>query len=239
LDIINNWLSIQDFDTNTNLPNDCDAFDRMGYRSFCVNPDNPPQLDETSCTLDNGVWIESFQDSKLSPTQIQILKDAIADRAPFLVTRVGQLDSYLGSISQDSEGAITAQSGWYGARYLILDTRLNLISGSANGKFGAERGLATQDKIESGVQTTAAAYSLTMKATKAAAPGLDTPYINVKDASSFEVGDFIYVVADDQAELSGTIEEKSKNRLKLSFNIPKKYTPQNKTRLYKLVNTPI
>lgn len=87
--------------------------------------------------------------------------------------------------------------------------------------------------------TTAAAYDLTMKATKATAPGLATSYLNVQNASSFKVGDDVYVVADDQEELSGKIEEVSKNRVKLTFNIPKKYTVANKTRLYKLVNDPI
>ena len=99
--------------------------------------------------------------------------------------------------------------------------------------------MATQDQIKASNKTAAAAYDLTMKATKAVAPGLDTQYLNVLDASAFKVGDEVYVVANDQEELSGTILEKDGNRVKLSFTIPKKYNLANLTRLYKLVSDPI
>ena len=239
LAILNGWQSVQDFDTTTSLPQNCDDFENAGYSAYCLNPDNPPQTEETACVLDNGTWVESFQDSKLSPTQIQIIKDAIAERSPFLEERVVQLDTLFGTIDQGEDGAIKSQSGWYGARFLVIDSRLNLISGSANGKFGAEKALSTQDQIQGSNETTAAAYDLSMKVTKAVAPGLDTTYLNVLDASEFSVGDSVYVVAENQEELSGTIEEKIGNRVKLTFKIPKKYTLANKTRLYRLVTTPI
>lgn len=240
LTIVNNWQGIQDFDNTTSLPNNCVDFNNMGYVSFCAGEDNPPQLTEAACISDNGTWIESFQESKLSPAQIQILKDAISDRSPFLTTRIGQLNSYLGTIVQDlNTGELTSQSGWYGARFLILDSRLNMISGSANGKFGAEKSLATQDQIKSSNNTTAAAYDLTMKATKAIAPGIGTKYLNVANASYFNIGDRVYVVANEQEELSGSILGKDGNRLELSFVVPQKYTLANLTRIYKISNTPI
>lgn len=237
ISIIDAWQTVQDFDITTSIPNNCAGFSNAGYTSFCTDPQ---YTDQFSCEFNGQFWFESFQDSKLSPTQIQILKDAIVDRSVFLTTREGQLDSYFGTINQDTNtGELLSQSGWYGARFLILDSRINLISGSANGKFGAERGLKTQDQIKSSNETAAAAYNLSMKATKAVAPGLDTPYLNVLDASEFNIGDQIYVVANDQEELSGTILEKDGNRVKLSFVIPKKYNLGNLTRLYRLVNTPI
>jgi len=240
LALINTWQAEQDWDTATNLPDNCNDFDNMTYTAYCSGEDNPPQLTEATCIFDNGTWIEALQESKLGPVTLQPIKDELTARTAFLVNRIGQLNGYFGSITQDTAtGELTAQSGWYGARFLIIDSRLNLISGSANGKFGAEKALATQDQIKASNNTAAAAYDLTMKATKAVAPGLDTTYLNVEDASAFSVGDRVYVVANDQEELSGSIEEVSGNRVKLTFKVPKKYTPANKTRLYKLVDTPI
>jgi len=74
-----------------------------------------------------------------------------------------------------------------------------------------------------------------MKATKAAAPGIDTKFMNFESLSGFSVGDRVYLVADDQEELSGSIEEINGNRAKLTFSVPKKYTTSNNTRIYKLL----
>ena len=80
-----------------------------------------------------------------------------------------------------------------------------------------------------------AALSLVMAATLAIAPGIDTKYLNVKDASQFSAGDRVYVVANDQEELSGSIVSVNNNRIELTFNVPKKYTTVNQTRLYKIL----
>lgn len=237
LAILTGWQQVQDFDTQTNLPSTCSSFANAGYTEYCSDPQYEDQF---SCVFNGETWFSAFQDSKLSPSQIQVLRDALTDRRPFLNDRKRQLDGYFGEIIQNKEtGAIEKSTGWYGQRFLILDSRLNLISGSANGKFGAERSLQTQDQIKSSNNTVAAAYDLSMKATKAVAPGLDTPYLNVLDASEFNVGDEVYVVANNQEELNGKILEKDGNRVKLSFVIPKKYNLGNLTRLYRLVTDPI
>lgn len=237
LTILINWQKIQDFDTQTGLPQTCESFERAGYREYCSDSQ---YSDRFQCIFNGGTWYSSFQDSKLSPSQIKIIKDALNARKPFLNNRKKQMNGYFGEIIQNKEtGIVEKTTGWYGQRFLILDSRLNLISGSANGKFGAEKGLQTQDQIKSSNNTSAAAYDLSMKATKAVAPGLDTPYLNVLDASDFNIGDEVYVVANNQEELSGSILEKDGNRVKLSFNVPKKYNLGNLTRLYKLRKDPI
>lgn len=237
LAILTGWQQVQDFDTQTNLPSTCSSFANAGYTEYCSDPQYEDQF---SCVFNGETWFSAFQNSKLSPSQIKILRDELTARKPFLNDRKRQLDGYFGEIIQNKEtGAIEKATGWYGNRFLILDSRLNLISGSANGKFGAERGLQTQDQIKSSNNTAAAAYDLSMKATKAVAPGLDTPYLNVLDASGFNVGDEVYVVANNQEELNGKILEKDGNRVKLSFLVPKKYNLGNLTRLYRLVNDPI
>jgi hypothetical protein len=193
-----------------------------------------PDWASGSCPLSES-WL-SYTNSKLNPNALQILKDTIAYRQPLINSRISELNSYFGTINQNiSTGEITSFSGWYGERYLIIDSRLNLLSGSANGKYGAEKAIETQNQIKAGNELAAAAYGLNMKATLATAPGLDTNYLNTQDASEFNVGDRVYVVADKQEELSGSIEEKVGNRVRLTFKVPKKYTLANYTRLYKMI----
>jgi len=100
LAILNGWQAVRDFDTTTNLPQNCEDFNKAGYSAYCLNPDNPPKEEEFACIADNGTWVESFKDSKLSPTQIQVLKDAIADRSPFLSGRVIELNGYFCAIDE-------------------------------------------------------------------------------------------------------------------------------------------
>lgn len=240
LSIINKWQEIQDFDTQKELPdnpldlNNCEKFNDLKYKSYCSLNQYTNRQD---CEANNGRWFEVFQESKLSIMEITKLKNELNSRISFVKKRQTQLRGHLGNISQDKNtGKIKTQSGWYGKRYLILDTRLNLVSGSAVSKFGAETGLKAQDQLKETNKNTGAAYELSLKAAKAVAPGLDTPYINLKDASAFDVGDDIYVVANDQKELSGKVLEKDGNRLKLSFNVPKKYNIGNLTRLYKVLS---
>jgi hypothetical protein len=186
------------------------------------------------CPLSEN-W-NSYPTVKFHPKSTEIISEIINERKAFLEIRKSQLNKYFGSIDQDLEnGIINSFTGWYGERHLLLDSRLNIISGTANGKFGADVAIATQEQIKASNNTTAAAYSLNMKATKAVAPGLDTPYLNLKNADDFEVGNNVYVVADNQEELSGVILEKQGFRVRLSFLVPKKYNLINNTRLYKLI----
>jgi hypothetical protein len=187
-----------------------------------------------SCPLSES-W-GSYANSKLNPNALQIIKDTILYRQPLIDGRINELISYFGTINQNpTTGILEGYSGWYGERYLIIDSRINMLSGSANGKYGAEKAIETQNQIKAGNELTGAAYSLNMVATLATAPGLDTNYLNVQDASGFNVGDRVYVVADKQEELSGSVEVKEGNRVKLTFKVPKKYTLGNYTRIYKMI----
>ncbi len=192
----------------------------------------------SSCPLSEN-W-SSYSQNKLHPDSLLILKNLITSRTVSVNNRLSELNTHFGSIVQDmSTGALVSFSGWYGKRYLILDSRLNLISGTAAGKFGANKAIETQDQVKASNAVSLAAYSLSMKCARAAAPGIDTPYLNMENASDFNVSDRVYVVADDQEELSGSILEKTGNRVKLTFVIPKKYTLSNYTRLYKVVEETI
>lgn len=210
ISIIDAWQAVQDYDTTTTLPLTCAEFDSK---------------------------TESFwQQAKLQPTTLQSIKDEIDARQLYIPTRVTALeDDYLGSIIQDlSNGNLTAFSGLYGERMLYIDVRLNTLSGTLSNVIGLENSEEVQKQFKNATNITKSAYSLLIKATKAAAPGLDTKFLNVLDASEFNVGDRIYLVANDQEELSGAIAAKDGNRIELTFKVPKKYTTSNVTRIYKL-----
>jgi len=210
--VINNWQAVQDYDTTTSLPSTIAAF--------------------------NALTESYFQQTKMQPTTLQNLKNEITARSAYISTRMGQLSgsNYLGSVTQDmSTGSITAVQGLYGERMLFIDMRINAVGGTLSEVVGFSMSKTSQNEIKKSVEIAAQGIGLIMKATKAMAPGIDTKYMNFENLSGFSAGDRIYLVADDQEELSGSIEEINGNRARLTFSIPKKYTTSNNTRLYKLL----
>jgi len=215
--IIDTWQTVQDFDTTTPLPTGNDG---------------------AGCALYNALGESDFDQAKLQPTTLLLLKNELTARSSYIAIRAGELngDDYLGTIVQDLiSGDITSTTGLYGARMLFIDLRLNGLSGTLVNLVGAESAGGFQQQFKDSAIRTGAALSTVMRAVKAVAPGIDTNYLNVKNTLGFVVGDRIYVVATDQEEFSGSIEEIFNNRVKLTFKIPKKYTTSNKTRLYKML----
>jgi hypothetical protein len=212
LTIINNWQAVQDYDTTTPLPSTIASF--------------------------NALTESYFQQTKMQPTTLQILKNELTARSAYVVTRKDQLSggNYLGSITQDmSTGSITAIQGLYGERMLFIDMRINAVGGTLSEVVAFSMSKTSQNEIKKSIEIATQGIGLVMKATKAAAPGIDTKFMNFESLSGFSVGDRVYLVADDQEELSGSIEEINGNRAKLTFSVPKKYTTSNNTRIYKLL----
>ena len=217
INIINNWQDVQDYDTATALPTGSNG---------------------TAVAAFDGKSESYFQQAKLQPTALQALKNELTARAAYVALRVGELtgSNYLGSITQNlSTGSLTSTQGLYGERIYFIDMRINILGGSLSELISLEGAISAQEQIKEAANNAATGLGLIMKATKAAAPGIDTQYLNLESLSGFSPNDRIYVTADDQEELSGVILEITGNRAKLSFNIPKKYTTSNNTRLYKVL----
>jgi hypothetical protein len=215
--IIDTWQAVQDFDTATSLPTGNDG---------------------AGCAAYDAMVEANFVQSKAQSTTLAPLKAELTARSAYIITRENELigSGYLGSITQNlSTGIITTSDGLYGERMLLLDVRLNAVSGTLTAVKSAALGKDFQNQLKSGAENAESALSLAMYASKAIAPGINTKYLNIKDASGFTAGDRIYVAAIKQEELSGSIVSISGNRLELTFNIPKKYTMSNKTRVYKLL----
>lgn len=207
---IDAWLAIQDFD-NRALPSDCDDFD---------------DLDETD-----------FDPAKLTTTVITLIKDEVTARITYTATRKSQVETYLGSVGQDLvTGEINGSgTGFYEDRFKVINVRLNLLGGSLNKKNSTEKGKDAQGALQSTNNNAIALYDTAIKVSKFKAPASNTGTIHVLDASEFSASDSVYIVGDDQEELSGTIISISNDTIFLDFNIPEKYTHFNNSRIYKVL----
>lgn len=207
--VINTWQGLSTFDT-THGQTTC-----SGFNSYNVN-----LLDPTK-----------FRAAELLP-----LKNELAARQSFIVTRVSELTANLGSVTQDmATGDLTATAGFYGQRMRIIDVRLNAMGGSLTKLKGLERGQAAQAEAKKSNDNAAAVYTSIMVATGFRAPATGNNTIHVLDSSGFSIGNTVYVMADNQAEIQTTIVNVEGNAITLSDIIPPKYRQNEFARLYKVL----
>jgi len=214
--VIDSWLLYDDWDTTTTLPSGSGG---------------------TACSAFALMVAADFDPSKLREDELQEIKDETAAREAFTLTRITQLNTNLGSVGQDlSTGEINGSgSGLYDARYQAINVRLNLLGGSLNKKLGNERGQDAQDAQKATNDAAAALYDSVMKVTLLRAPASNTGTIHVQDPSEFSIGNTIYIVAEEQNELTGSIVNIQDNTVFLDINIPEKYTHENRSRLYRVI----
>lgn len=174
--------------------------------------------------------------SKFRAGELDILKAEITARQAFIATRVAQLDANLGTIVYDPlNGRILSATGFFGIRFRYTDLRLNLMSGSLSAVKAAENGQNAQDELKASNDNAELAYSGVLTVTVFKAPAVGTGVIHVKDASGFSVLDSVYIVANEQTEISATISSISGNIVYLDTQIPKNYRQDNGARLYKVL----
>lgn len=208
--VIDSWQGLQDYDLTTPLPSDCAVFNNLTPLDF-----NP---------------------SKFRANELQAIKDEVAARETFIVTRQGQIEGHLGTVNQDfTSGAITGGSGFYYQRFLFIDMRLNAIAGTLGKLKGLEKGQEAQEEFQRSNDNAEIALSSIMSASAFRAPAINTASIHVLDASGFAPSDSVFIVSNTQAEISATIVSIDGNRLILDTNIPEKYRHTEGARVYKLL----
>ena len=202
ISIIDTWDSLQDFDITTSLPggvsgSGCIAFDALTFAYF-----NP---------------------SKLRSPELQFIKDEITARQSFISARIPEIEANLGSVTQDANGRISAADGFYGDRFRVIDLRLNLMSGSLNKVKAADAGINAQNELKASNANAIIVYSSVIKVSLFRAPASGSEVIHLKDASDFNPGDNVFVIADSQEEIATSIISKNGNAVTLANSIPKKY----------------
>jgi hypothetical protein len=173
--------------------------------------------------------------SKLHSTQLTALQLSLSTRLTFITTRIAQLNAVLGTIAQDLTTGDVTGSGLYLRRYSFLTLRLNALNGTLTQLLSLQGGSNAQTQIIANILSTKNTYLtlLYVGAFTAAANG--TAVIHIVDASGFSPGDFVYVFADDQDELTRAIKSINGNAVTLNDVVPQKYTTSNNARIYKVL----
>lgn len=171
--------------------------------------------------------------SQLHVTQLTALTTALSTRSTFITTRIGQLNTVLGTITQVITTGAVSGSGLYLTRYNYLKLRLNLLSGSLSQLLGAQNASKAQTAIAANITGASNTYSSILPTTALAANANGTQTISVSDASAYSVGDSVFVMADNQTELQRAIKAISGKMVTLNDVIPAKYTTDINARMYK------
>lgn len=189
---------------------------------------------QTTCAGFNSYNSNLLAPTKLHSTQLAALQTALNTRTSYITTRLGQLSTILGSITQDlNTGEISASSGLYGKRFGFLMLRLNSLDGSLSQLLGLSSASNAQDAIIASTKNAKATYLSILPTSIFGAPGNGTAIISLANASSFSPGDAVWVMAESQEELQRAVKSVNGNSVTLNDTVPSKYNPASKARLYK------
>ena len=204
-------------------------FDTVAYTGGVISSGSFDALTPPTATLDPSSL------AKFNPTNISALQSAIAARVPFIPTRLAQLNSTMGTYSQNlTTGSLSGGSGLYYQRALSLLLRIGLVGGSLIKVKGLATAQNAQNSQIAAINNQVAVYSSLLSCSGFAADATNTDQVNLLDTSLFSVNDTVYVVSDNAEELKLTITNIYDNkRVKLSQIIPNRYTTSDSSRLYK------
>lgn len=202
----------------------------LGYADFNTSHG------QTTCAGFNGYNANLLAPTKLHSTELAALLTALNTRLSYITIRLGQLNTNLGSISQDlNTGDVISSNGFYGQRFAFLILRLNTLGGSLTLLNGLNTSAQTQDQIAQSSRETKALYETVIRASILSAPASSTPTVHLKDASWLSPGDLVYLIAEGQEELLRAVKSVNGKTVVLNDIVPSKYRPTEKARLYKVL----
>jgi hypothetical protein len=188
---------------------------------------------QTTCIGFNSYNSNLLAPTKLHSVQLAALQSALNTRNSFQTTRLGQLNTILGTVTQDLNTGEASGTGLYFKRYGLLNLRLDILAGSLMQLAGLQGSSGAQDAIISSTKSQKATYLSILPTSLLGSPGNGTTVVALADASMFQPGDAVWVIADQQDELQRSIKSVNGNSVTLNDIVPAKYNPGSKARLYK------
>ncbi len=187
-----------------------------------------------TCATFDGTDPSTLNPTRLRQAELDILKTEITAREAFLITRDGELVANLGDITQNADGSIASQSGLYGDRYTALDLRINLIGGFLSNQFGRELGQRAQTEDIDNNNAALALYETSLKVSKFISAGNETAIIHVEDNTEFNALDDVFIVSDNQDELTAQVLSKNgSNQVVINIVISNRYNDVDNSRIVK------
>lgn len=199
----------------------------LGYASFNT------AHGQTTCVGFYAYNSNLLAPTKMHSTQLNALKAALQARQTFASTRKGQVQGYLGLITQSLDDGSATGSGFYFERWGFIGLRLNMLGGSLVQVKSYDRSSVAQDEQIANMQAAAATYASVLRCSILAAPTNGTKYVQLASSSGLSVGDSLYLVSDTQEEMPLRVVAISGNRITVGQDIPAKYRPEEFARIYK------
>ena len=192
-----------------------------------VTDNTKSEIDSWQAKLDTGV------DGKLVDGNIDIIEDEeLFRRATYIANRDTEITTELGTLTQTATGPYSGV-GVFFDRFIQVNSRIHLTGGPLSlfyAKGVAEQAITEANDTIGDQLNTLTAEILVQIFTKN--PTGDNQ-VETVDPSVFNISDTIFVVADDEPELTGTITNIEDTIITLSFNVPTTYTIQKFGRIYK------
>lgn len=188
----------------------------------------------TTCAAFNSYDSNLLAPTQLHSTQLSVLQSVLNARSTFLSgTRVSQLNTNLGTVTQNITNGVFSGSGFYLTRFIYMNLRLNLLSGSLISVVNDQQSIGAQTQMISNLKSQVSVYESICPTTLLSSSGNGTPIISVVDISAFSAGQTVYIMSSSQIELQFAIKSINGNSIQLSSPLPTKYTTLDQVRFYR------
>jgi len=202
--------------------------------TWLAYPTFNPTSGLSTCAAFNSYPASSLAPTQLYSTQLAALSSAINARATFLsTTRTSQLNTVLGTITQNITTGLFSGSGLYFNRFNFMNLRLNLLTGSLTILTSDQQVLSTQTTMIANLNQQIATYQSVCPTVLLSASGNGTPVVSLASSVGFNVGDTVYIASNSQPELQFAVKSINGSSMNLSSLLPTKYTTLDQVRIYR------
>ena len=231
--LITNWSSKLSTEiANLTNQNDTRTLQSSQNSTALSNANAAQSVISTWQSLPNTGIGGKYSDSGLAPIQSEI-----ATRQSFLPTRISQILTALGSVSQIGNSYFGTAGNTYYERYLWLNIRINRIDGSATRYFLSNNGIAQLNNLINDNNTVNGQYNQYF-VTQAITMNNGTNIIQVKFLTGFSQGDRITIVSETQSEIvRAIIAFSGTNQIKLDQPLPNTYLVSDIARIFKYIGS--